>query len=377
MGIIRIMHFPGTMLFGGVGSVVMNLYRNIDRTKVQFDFCVPRSERGPLDDEIEALGGRIFYIPQMRKVGFKNYINEVSRILRENGPYNAVHIHSVHMGAVTLMAAKKAGIKNRIYHSHSTQDAALENVPFHKALEWFLKKSISRNATERLACGRMAGEYIYGKKKSFAVINNAVQLERFYPVKEEERNEIKAELGIKPEALVVGNIARFVKGKNQSFFVKLAEIDKSAGGKLIFLLVGDGDLKKEVEKLAKEADCSEKFIFTGNRTDAQRMYNAMDVFCLPSLFEGLPVSLSEAQASGLPCLSSDAVTDESDLKVAPFLQLSLSDEPEKWLAEIYSMADKRNTDCESIYNAIKSKEYEIKTIAQKVQAIYSNQKVRH
>ncbi len=112
------------MLFGGVGSVVMNLYRNIDKTKIQFDFCVPRNSRGPLDDEIESMGGRIFYIPQMREKGIGQYITSIRRIIRENGAYMYAHIHSIHMGAVTAMAVRKEGVKV-FYHVHNTQDPVL------------------------------------------------------------------------------------------------------------------------------------------------------------------------------------------------------------------------------------------------------------
>ena len=370
MSVIRIIHFPGTMLYGGVGSVVMNLYRNIDRTKIQFDFCVPRNERGPLDDEIESMGGKIFYIPQMRQSGFKNYMNKVCEILRNNGPYEAVHIHSVHMGAITLLAAKKAGIKKRIYHSHNTKDAALEKIPCHKIIEWILKKIILKNADERLACGKMAGEYIYGKKKNFTVINNAIQLEKFYPYNYEEKLKIRHELGITENMTVVGNIARFVKEKNQEFFVRLAKEDEKRGGNMVFLLVGDGEYVQKVKNLAKESGCEGKFIFTGNRSDCERMYNAMDVFCLPSLFEGLPVSLLEAQACGLPCILADAVTDEADLNVAPFVRLSLLDSPSKWLEKINEVVGYRNNDSEKIFEAISQKQYEIKVIAQKMCNIY-------
>lgn len=365
---IRILQFPGTMLYGGVGSVVMNLYRNIDRKKIQFDFCVPRNQRGPLDDEIESLGGRIFYAPQMRQKGFKNYIETIIRIIRDNGPYKYVHIHSIHMGAVTLYAAKRTGTKV-VYHSHNTQDPALESMPFHTIIEHLLKAYIRKNANVRLACGVLAGKYIYGNQ-TFKVINNAVDLNRFYPYGEEKRKEIRHSLNFKEQDIVVGDIARFVKEKNQSFFLELASYDKASRNRIKFLLVGDGEEKNDFEKQIKEKALEDKFVLTGNRKDVETLYNAMDVFCLPSLFEGLPVSLMEAQASGLPCIISDTVSQEGNCGASEMLTLSLSAPIDKWLDSLYSLSNKRIENKVALFDKFSSHKYEIGSIAKEIETIY-------
>lgn len=365
---IRVLQFPGTMLYGGVGSVVMNLYRNIDRTKIQFDFCVPRSERGPLDNEIESLGGRIFHVPQMREKGFLNYVNCIRQIIKENGPYSAVHIHSIHMGAVTLYAAKSVGVRT-IYHAHNTQDPALDHIPCHHLIEWGLRKYIQRNASIKLACGVLAGKYIYDKKQ-FYVINNAVDLSRFYPYNNEKRNSIRKELGIQEEDIVVGDVARFTSVKNMTMFINLAIADRNNVNKLKFLLVGDGETKKTIEYQICNNSLQDHFILTGNRKDVDILYNAMDVFCLPSLFEGLPVSLMEAQAVGLPCVISNAVTKEGIIGSTKVTSLSLEDDIELWLKSIYDLSKERIDDVCFINEEFSKKKYQIVSIAKEMESIY-------
>lgn len=367
---IRILQFPGTMLYGGVGSVVMNIYRNIDRSKVQFDFCIPREGDGPLDDEIQKLGGRIFHVPQMRKVGFKKYIDAVVSVIRENGPFVAVHIHSVHMGAVILKAAKKAGVQCRIYHVHNTKDAALEKIPIHMFFEKALNRVIKRNATVCLACGKEAGNYIYGTH-SFIVIHNAVDTVRFYPYDESRRKQIRAEIGIDEQSIVVGNIARFVPEKNQEYFVKLASHSKKKDIRFAFLLVGDGESRQSILEHAKSEGCDGMFFSVGNKNDVENYYNAMDVFCLPSLFEGLPVTLLEAQACGLPCITSNCVTEEANMGIAPYSRISIEDDRvDTWIESISSFSNKREGSKQVILSRLGEKRYEIAGIAATVQSIY-------
>lgn len=366
---IRIMQFPGTMLFGGVGSIVMDIYRKVDKSLVQFDFCVPRQYKGPLDDEIEQLGGRVFYIPEMRKVGIKKYIIEITQLLDKNGPYDAVHIHSIHIGAITLYAAKKAGVKKRIYHAHSTQDPALDNMPMHNIVEYLLKIYIRHNSTSLLACGKLAGIYIYGNRP-FSVINNAVNLNRFFPYSKENSDVIKNQLKIPSNAIVVGDVARFVPEKNIEQFVALANLDKENGGNIHFLIVGDGPLMEKIVNDIKKSNCNEKFSFMGARKDVERLYNVMDVFCLPSIFEGLPVTLMEAQACGLPCVTSMNVTNEANMSITAYKRLSLEDDRQLWLDTIYSMANSKCYDKDCIRQAFSRRNYEIEKIARQVELIY-------
>lgn len=364
----RIMFFPGH-ISGGVGTVVLNIFRNIDKSRFTIDFCVPDSDSGEYDSEIIQAGSKIFHIPQIRKVGPHKFIKTIKELLKKEGPYDAVHIHSVHMGALAITAAKRAGVKRRIYHVHNTQDAALDHLPFHGILETLVKHIIIRNSTDYLACGQSAGKYIYGKME-FSVVNNAVSTERFYPFEDQRRNQIREELGIKQTKYVVGNIARFSAVKNHARLVELAKFDKMNRNELVFLLVGDGEKNLEIREKAKAMDCEDKIIFVGQRSDTDNMYNAMDVFCLPSFFEGLPVTAIEAQACGLPCVFSDVITKECNLGISDVDYLALSETDSRWIEAMYSLVNSRNTDAQKINEEMIMKKYEIGAMVQQVEEIY-------
>ncbi len=371
---IRILHFAGTLLYGGVDSIVLNLYRNIDKSKIQFDFCVPRTERGPFDDEIEALGGRIFSVPRMQKTGILSYIKNVRDIIINNGPFYAVHIHSVHMGAITLAAAKKAGVERRIYHSHSTRDAVLDKLPFAGLIETLLKIEIRKCATDYLACGRDAGKYIYGNRLfssgKVTIINNAIDIEKFKPYTIEQRKELRKNLNINQESIVIGNVARFSEEKNQKFIIKIVEDLVKRGFNITGLLIGDGPLLEMCKSLAVKLNVDKSVIFLGARNDVDQLYNIMDVFILPSLFEGLPITALEAQASGLPCIVSRNVTDEADLGINKYIQLDLTNSIEVWNKNILEAAKSIVLDKVKVKNRFSERNFDIVSVAKKLERIY-------
>lgn len=366
----RVLVIPGRIT-GGVGAVVMNLFRNIDRSLVAFDFCVSESDPGTYKDEIIDAGGRVFSVPLIKKVGPTRFIKEMSKVMRDNGPYDAVHIHSVHMGALALLAAKKAGIKKRIYHVHNTQDAALQGKPFYLYIEKVLNKVILKNATVRLACGFAAGKYIYGNN-TFLVINNAIDLERFRPFPAPICDDTKRSLNIAGDKIIIGNVARFNPEKNQQFFLEFAEADKKGRNKILVLLIGDGDMKAKIEAEVNKRSLEDKIVFLGSRADVEYLYNIMDVFCLPSIFEGLPVTALEAQACGIPCLLSSSITDEADLNVSSYIQLPLSEAAEKWVKTAYDIVKTRNYDDNRIRAIISGRRYEISSICKEMEQIYLN-----
>ena len=365
---IRVLHFPGIMIEGGVESLLMDWYRNIDRTKVQFDFCVIRSIHSSLDYEINALGGKVIYAPPFKHTGL-NLITIFASIIKENGPYDAVHIHSTHLGVFALIAAQKAGVKNRIYHVHSTQNLALSKIPFRKVVEWYFGKKIQTISTCKLACSKPAGKFVYGLN-AFEVINNAIDLNKFYPNDFATINSARIALNIPSDAIVIGNVARFVAGKNQDFIVKIVAEDKIKGGRLFSLLVGDGVMKRYVEDLAKELNCADRVIFVGRQDNTAYYYNCMDVFCLPSDFEGLGIAAVEAQACGIPCIVSNAVPDEARMGNVSFDKRDLEDDFRKWIEVIYSFEYERNFNKEEIAKILSDKGYNLSNIIDRIQSIY-------
>lgn len=325
---IRILHIVTYMGRGGLETMLMNYYRAIDRAKVQFDFLTHRDFRADYDDEIEALGGKIFRLPNLNPFS-RSYLGALDRFFREHPEYRIVHSHLDCMSAIPLKAAKKHGVPVRIAHSHSSrQDRGLKY-----PLKLLFKRSIPGQATQLFACGKEAGKWMFGTD-DFRVLNNAIDAERyrFDPV---VRQEVRRELGIPADAPVVGHVGRFMAPKNHGFLLRIfAELPDHAR----LLLVGDGELLAENERLAEELGVRDRVIFAGLRSDVDRMLQAMDVFVFPSLYEGLPLSVIEAQAAGLPCLISDKVPIECK-KTDLVTQIPLDASPAEWAEAVLSAAE--------------------------------------
>lgn len=298
---IRVAHIIGKWLGGGVEAVVMNYYRHIDRTKIQFDFLCDEDSTNIPYEEIEQLGGRVILIPPYQKV-FK-YQKELIRIFKENN-YKIVHSHINTLSVFPLRAAKKAGVKVRIAHSHSTTNKK----------EW--KKNLLKQvlrpfskvyATDYMCCSELAGRWLFGNKEydkgNVYLLNNAIDLDKF-KYDESLRKKKRKELGIKDNTLVIGHIGRFVAQKNHTFLIDIFnEVHKKNNNSLL-LLVGQGPLMANIKEKVKSLGLEESVIFLGQRNDANELYQAMDVFCLPSLYEGLGMVLIEAQTNGLHCITS-------------------------------------------------------------------------
>ncbi|MBB1545570.1 MAG: glycosyltransferase family 1 protein, partial [Clostridiales bacterium] len=290
---------------GGVESVVMNYYRNIDKSKVQFHFICDEDSTDIPYDEIEKLGGKVIVVPPYQKL-FK-YQKELYKIFKEN-KYKIVHSHINALSVFPLRVAKKAGVPIRIAHSHTTSNKK----------EW--KRNLAKNilrpfskvySNQYLSCSKLAGKWLFGKKafldKKIKIINNAIDLEKF-KFNKEKRNEIRKEIGLDEDTFLVGHIGRFVTVKNHEFLLDIFnEIHKKEkNSKLI--LIGRGPLKKNIDRKINELGIKEEVIFTGQINNVSDYYNAIDVFLLPSFYEGLPVVGIEAQANGILCKFSSNMT---------------------------------------------------------------------
>ena len=368
----RVLHFPGEMTRGGVESLIMSWYRNIDHSTIQFDFCVPRFERGPLDDEIESLGGKIFHCHRIQEKGVLSFISEVISIIKNNGPYDAVHIHGVHSGVFSLIASKRAHVPKRIYHSHSTQNLVLRNKPLQKIQERLFSFIINKFATIRLACSKPAGRFVF-RNYPFTVVNNGIDLDRFRPYSYAKRLELRSLFQIPKDAIVIGNVARFVDGKNQDRIAAIVEKGVKERNIPVFgLFVGDGPKKESVALWCEEHLITKHICFTGSRADTEALYNCMDVFCLPSDFEGLGIVAIEAQACGIPCLVSTEVPDEANMQCVPFEKKSLKDPVEEWLSLVENLAMTTRVDSAIIKTAIIYQGYSLESCLRAIVNTYLN-----
>lgn len=300
---IRVAHVVGKMVGGGMEQVVMNYYLHIDRSRVQFDFVVDSDSVLVPRREIESLGGRVFTVPPYQRV--IAYQRALIKLFREQR-WKIVHSHENALSVFPLRAAKRAGVPVRIAHSHST---AGRGETTRNAIKWVLRRFANVYPTQRVACSKHAGEWLFGKDADFTVLYNAIDLSEFR-FDSKVRDEARVELGISDSVLAIGHIGRFVAQKNQSFildvFAKVIARDIDA----VLVLVGDGPMRGGMEEKAERLGLSGRVLFLGQRDDVARLYQAFDVFCLPSLYEGLGIVAVEAQVAGLRCLLSDRVPRE-------------------------------------------------------------------
>lgn len=300
---IRILHCVNDMHRAGLETMLMNYYRNIDRTKIQFDFLTHRPYRSDYDDEIESLGGKIYYAPRLYPQNYPAYFRWMRKFFKEHPEYKIVHSHIDTMSYLPLLAAKKTGVPIRIAHSHNT---SLDR-DFKYLLKQYFRLKINSVCTHRLACGEEAGKFLFGNR-SFKVIPNAIDAEKFY-FNEELRNKKREELGIKGE-FVVGHVGRLSYQKNHKFLIEIFKELLKKEPESLLLLVGVGEKEEELRNQVKNLGINDKVRFLGNRSDVNELYQAMDVFVMPSFFEGIPVVGVEAQFAGLPCIFSDKVPEE-------------------------------------------------------------------
>ena len=361
---IRVAQIMGKWLGGGVESVVMNYYRNIDRNKVQFDFICDEDSKYIPKEEIEKLGGRIILIPPYQKP-FK-YHKELKRVLKE-GNYKIVHSHISTMSFFSLWAAKAAKVPIRIAHAHSTTNKQEKKKNLMKQV---LRPFSKVFANRYFCCSELAGRWLFGNKTydqgKVYLLNNAIDIEKF-KYNEKVRKEKRKELNIKDNQLVIGHIGRFVQQKNHEFLIDIFNEIHKQNKSTILLLAGDGPLKEEIENKVKELGLEKNVQFLGQRNDADELYQAMDAFVLPSLYEGLPVVGVEAQAAGLPCFFSTDMTKETEILDSTKF-ISLTHTSKYW-------ADKISNEIKSFKRKDTTKEitdnnFNIKKEAEKIENYY-------
>lgn len=325
---IRVLQVIGIMNRGGAETMIMNLYRNIDRNKVQFDFVENQGSEAAFDAEIRQLGGRIYRCPRYdgkNHVAYTRWWNTF--FSSHKGEYPIVHGHIGSTAAIYLSIAKKYGAYT-IAHSHSAGIGSAMYRMFACPTRYI--------ADNFFACSKDAGISRYGKRvgndsNRCQVLNNAIDTRKFI-FSQETRQQIRNHLHIAENAVVIGHVGRFVEAKNHLFLIDIFADIRKRDPNAILLLVGDGELRHEIEIAIAEKHLSKAVILTGVRSNVWDFYQAMDVFVFPSIYEGLPVSLVEAQAAGLPCcVSANIPRDSAITDLVEFLPLESG--AEKW-AEI-------------------------------------------
>ena len=336
---IRIAQMMTDMNYGGVEAVVMNFYRFIDKSKFQFDFFCFEGSLLPQKDEIEKLGGRIYIVPKLFHP--LCYIKTVRKIFRDNN-YKIVHCHMNTMGIFAMYAAYKEHIPIRILHNHSMINHFFSRSEFKRnILKYVLRTFCKIYPSHFCACSKAAGDWMYGKNFNYTIFNNGINVDRF-KFNPEIRENVRAELGLH-DKLVVGLVGRFCPPKNHIFLVEIFNNLLSLHEDSVLLLIGEGELLDQIKLKVKQLNIEDKVIFLGKQNDTSKYYQAMDVFCLPSRYEGLPVVAVEAQCSGLPCLFSTYVSKESKILDSTEF-LSYEDNLDKWSQALFELANKQRVD---------------------------------
>ena len=368
---LRVLHSVSNMARAGIETMLMNYYREMDRSQIQFDFLANKPVPGEYDGEIRDMGGRVFVSPGLNPLHFPRYRGFVAGLLQSNPEIKIVHAHNEAMGYYALKSAKDAGIRVRIAHAHNTKIIRDYKYP----LKMVCKQLLPGAATDYWSCGRDAGIYYYGEKRwnaSGFTLHNAIDVSRF-AFRQEEREALRKRHGLE-NCCVIGHVGRFNLQKNHSRLLDIfAEIAKTVPEARL-ALIGVGELEQSAKEKARSLGIQDKTLFLGQMSDVSKWYKAMDCFVLPSLFEGLPVVGIEAQAAGLPCVFSDRVTDEV-LFSPGARRVPLRAEDAEWAREIMTAirAEKDRTQGMEI---VRKAGYDIHTEARKLQEIYLEKAAR-
>ena len=338
---IHVLHVLGGVGLGGAESRIMDLYRQMDRNEIRFDFLVHATDtnaRKPefYDEEIQAMGGHIYVLPKFKVYNYFSYRRAVRDFFAAHREFRVVQGHMTSTAGIYLPIAKKAGVPVTVAHA---RNAGVVKGPKGLATRFF-RRGLAKKADRCFACSKLAGEDVFGKAAMEAgavkIINNAINVSRF-TYDEKVREEVRAQLGLS-DNLVLGHVGRFEYQKNHPYLLNVFAAVCKERSDAALLLLGDGVDRPAMEERCKELGIADKVRFLGNRKDAERYYQAMDIFLLPSFFEGLPGVLVEAQAAGLKCIVSDSVTREAQATDL-VTYLSIEDTPEVWAQEIRKQAD--------------------------------------
>jgi glycosyltransferase EpsF len=358
----RILHIVSSMDRGGAETLIMNVYRNLDRSRVQFDFITHTTDMGDYEDEIVQLGGRIFTIPSLGQLGPLLYMKELVKIMSANS-FIAVHTHTDYQGGFPALAAKLSGIKKRICHSHSTDwpkgSRFLDKVTL-KALQTIIKFS----ATNYCSCSKEAAKFLFGPRMvnsgKVSILKNGIDITEFSIVDNNSKNNVMEELNLQENTKVIGHVGRFSDSKNHIFILKVLKKLLEEDDHYVAVLIGDGPNKSQVEKEAKKLGVLNHLKFLGIREDIPRLMKAFDIFLFPSKFEGFGIVTLEAQCSGTPCVIADTVPKTTDMGLGLTTFISLGESLDTWCNKVKEAISMERPDNRLIIENVTNRGYNIR-----------------
>lgn len=358
---MRVLQVNYKMDIGGIESFLMNICRNIKEKDINFIFLTYNDYKFDYEEELLKMNYKIIKISNPNNVSIFKHINEIYKVIKEE-KIDVVHCHTYFNSAYVMIAAKMAKVKVRIVHSHTTYGLKTDN--FFKRLKWCISRTLINNlSTKRIACSTEAGKSLFGNK-CFEIIENGISVKDFHyddKIKKNYREHLK----LTEDEFVIGHIGRFDYPKNHTFLLEIFEKILTIKENSKLILVGSGSLQDKIKKIAINKNLENKVIFLGNRRDVNKILNSFDVFIFPSLYEGLPLTLVEVQANGIPILVSNNVSKE--IKLTEYIYfLSLEDGALKWAEKAISLNKKRNNN----KLVLEDSKYNIDNVISKLVKIY-------
>lgn len=371
MNRIKVLLFVDRMRHGGIQQFLVENIKHMVKTKVAIDvLTLDDGETYPLEEKVVEAGANFYKLKGVwinKPWDYIKYAKEIDKFFKEHNDYKVVHMNASSKNFILLKYAKKNNIPIRIAHSHNI-DFQTKN-PIKKIIGNVLKLPLKKYATDYFACSYLAGEWLFGKENiknnKVKVIHNAVDYDKF-ALNKEIRNKVRKEFNIKNDEILIGNVGRFTNQKNHTFLIDICNEMIKINPKVKLIMVGIGEKEEETKTKVKELGIEKNVIFAGFRNDVNEIMQAMDVFLLPSLYEGLPVVGVEAQASGLPCFMSEGVITEEVKITNNVYFISLNKSPKEW-AKIIIESDltRKNTK-----NDLKKAGYFIEDTANELMEFY-------
>ncbi|MCM3568215.1 glycosyltransferase family 1 protein [Neobacillus mesonae] len=368
----RVLHIVSAMNRGGAETLIMNVYRNIDKSKIQFDFVVHHPDQGDYDEEIIKLGGKIFKIQSLGKLGPIKYIKELVKILKLH-PYIAVHSHTDYQSGFPAFAAKLAGVQNRICHSHSTNWQKGTKIK-DKIILKILQAIIKISATRYCSCSEEAAKFLFGKhvieNRKYIILNNGINVIEFIKVNKESKKKLLQSLNLSENKIIIGHVGTFSESKNQFFIIKVLKKLLEKDSRFVALFVGEGPLKFKIMSEAENLGIKDNIRFLGVREDIPELMNAFDIFLFPSKFEGFGIVTIEAQSAGTPCVLSQAVPKSVDMGLGLVSFVDLNRNLEVWCDAVLKNLNIGRPDKNKIVQQVKSKGFAIQENIQEWLKLY-------
>lgn len=360
---IRILQCPiGNMDVGGIENMIMQIYRNIDRTKYQFDFVV-HSSHNIYGEEIKKLGGKIYIIPYISNSPFK-HIQQFKQLLKKHPEYRIVHIHTTY--SIMYFDSYIAKKLNRILVVHSHNSNATK---MHTFIHMILKKPMSKLADYRISCSQTAGKWLFSSDDDFIIWKNAIDLEKFQ-YKEEFRQKIRSQLGLKEDIILIGNISRLSYQKNIQLLIDIYVEYEKVNPNSNLILVGDGEERFDLEQRVDHLSCKDKIIFTGNRTNANEYLMAIDIFCLTSRWEGFGISIIEAEIAGARVIVPQKNVDEMILQLEDVHIVKDYTDKDEWINKLKALTPLNEQSRKQRYEYVCNLGFDIKSQVKMVEDFY-------